>query len=298
MYPFGKGLSKHLPLLLLMLPLLLYVVFALGPSVATIFFSFTNATGIPGVEWKFIGFENYHRFLFSSDSKERIAAVGRSLQFALMVVIIQNGIALLMAVIINKKLRGDVFYRATYFLPVVLGVTITGLIWKLMFNPLGGPVQNVLELFGTRSSFFGSYDIAFELVIFVQVWMYMAYSMTIFLAGLQSIPKDLYEAGYIDGTNKWQAFRHITFPMIAPSFTVNMLLSIIGALQTFDIIYVLTNGAFKTRTLALDVFTTALANNASADFGLASATAMIQFLFVFIVVLISLFYLRRREVEM
>jgi raffinose/stachyose/melibiose transport system permease protein len=298
MYPFGKGLARYLPMALLMIPLLLYVIFGLGPSIATIFFSLTNATGIPGVKWEFIGLENYRRFLFSSDSGERIASAWRSVQFAFSVVVIQNAIALFMAVVINKKLRGDVFYRATYFLPVVLGVTISGLIWKLMFNPIGGPVQSVLEMFGTRSNFFGSYDVAFELVIFVQIWMYMAYSMTIFLAGLQSIPKDMYEAGYIDGTTKWQSFRNITFPMIAPAFTVNMLLSIIGALQTFDIIYVLTNGAFYTRTLALDVFSTAIANNASADFGLASATAMVQFLLVLVVTVIAMIYLRRREVEM
>ncbi len=298
MYPFGKGLARYLPMALLMIPLLLYVIFGLGPSIATIFFSLTNATGIPGVKWEFIGLENYRRFLFSSDSGERIASAWRSVQFAFSVVVIQNAIALFMAIIINKKLRGDVFYRATYFLPVVLGVTISGLIWKLMFNPIGGPVQSVLEMFGTRSNFFGSYDVAFELVIFVQIWMYMAYSMTIFLAGLQSIPKDMYEAGYIDGTTKWQSFRNITFPMIAPAFTVNMLLSIIGALQTFDIIYVLTNGAFYTRTLALDVFSTAIANNASADFGLASATAMVQFLLVLAVTVVAMIYLRRREVEM
>ena len=298
MYPFGKGLARHLPMALLMIPLLLYVVFGLGPSIATIFFSLTNATGIPGVKWEFIGLENYRRFLFSSDSGERIASAWRSVQFAFAVVIIQNAIALFMAIVVNKKLRGDVFYRATYFLPVVLGVTISGLIWKLMFNPIGGPIQSVLEMFGTRSNFFGSYAVAFELVIFVQIWMYMGYSMTIFLAGLQSIPKDLYDAAHIDGTGRWQAFRHVTFPMIAPSTTVNMLLAIIGALQTFDIIYVLTNGGFNTRTLAFDIYRDAIANNTTADYGLASAGAMVLFVFVFVIALFSLVVLRRREVDL
>ena len=298
MYPFGKGLARHLPMALLMIPLLLYVVFGLGPSIATIFFSLTNATGIPGVKWEFIGLENYRRFLFSSDSGERIASAWRSVQFAFAVVIIQNAIALFMAIVVNKKLRGDVFYRATYFLPVVLGVTISGLIWKLMFNPIGGPIQSVLEMFGTRSNFFGSYAVAFELVIFVQIWMYMGYSMTIFLAGLQSIPKDLYDAAHIDGTGRWQAFRHVTFPMIAPSTTVNMLLAIIGALQTFDIIYVLTNGGFNTRTLAFDIYRDAIANNTTADYGLASAGAMVLFVFVFVIAHFSLVVLRRREVAL
>jgi raffinose/stachyose/melibiose transport system permease protein len=124
----------------------------------------------------------------------------------------------------------------------------------------------------------------------------MGYSMLIFLAGLQAIPKDLYEAGHIDGASAWQTFRNITFPLIAPSFTVNILLSLIGALGTFDTIYVLTNGRFHTNTLAVDVFNQAFAG--TLNLGYASAMSMIQFVFIFIVVVISQYYLRRREVQM
>lgn len=297
MYPFGKGVSRLLPYLLLAIPLLLYVLLGFGPSLVTVLFSFTNATGIPGQSWDFIGFDNYWTLFTASNAPDRIASIGRSLYFAFAVVIIQNAVALFMAVIINKKLKGDVFYRAVYFLPVVLGVTVSGLIWQLIANPFGGPAQAILNFFGTSSNFFGDYNIAFELIIFVQIWMYMGYSMTIFLAGLQSIPKDLYEAGYMDGASGWKAFKNITFPMIAPSFTVNMLLSIIGALQTFDIIYVLTGGKFNTTTLAFDVYAMAFGSGTS-DYGLASAVAMIQFVFVFTVSMVALYYLRRREVEM
>lgn len=298
MYPFGRGLARHLPMALLMVPLLLYVVFAFGPSVATVFFSFTDATGLPGMKWSFIGLDNYNKLLNSSDQAERIRSIRNSLEFALLVVVIQNAMGLFMAVVINKRLRGDTFFRATYFLPVVLGVTVSGLVWRMMMNPMGGPLTELFHLFGAKSSFLSSYGSAFEWVVFVQVWMYMGYSMTIFLAGLQSIPKDLYDSGYMDGTTRWQSFRHITFPMIAPALTVNMLLSIIGALQTFDIIYVLTGGGFNTRTLAFDVYRDAIANNTTADYGLASAGAMVLFLFVFIFTLISLYFLRRREVDL
>src|SRR5690606_20529891 len=133
---------------------------------------------------------------------------------------------------------------------------------------------------------------AFWFVIFVQIWMYMGYSLTIFLAGLQAISKDLYEAGYMDGAHGFTSFRHITFPLIAPAFTVNMLLAIIGSLQTFDTIYVLTGGKFNTSTLAFDVYGTAFNVN-GAQYGLASAVAMIQFLFVFVVSMIAVYYLRR-----
>lgn len=297
MYPFGKGLSRHLPMALLMIPVALYVLLAVGPSMVTILFSFTDATGIPGTEWHFIGLENYTTFFTASNAGDQIRGIQRSLYFAFAVVVIQNAIALLLAVLLNKRLKGDVFYRATFFLPVVLGVTVSGLIWQLMFNPMGGPVQKMLNVFGTQSNFFGSYDIAFELIIFVQIWMYMGYSMTIFLAGLQSIPRDLYEAAHIDGARGWAAFRHITFPMIAPAMTVNMLLSIIGALQTFDIIYVLTSGKFETATLAFNVYAAAFGTT-SADYGRASAIAMIQFVFVFIFAIVSMLYFRKREVEL
>ncbi|MDY8095934.1 sugar ABC transporter permease [Paenibacillus polymyxa] len=297
MYPFGKGAARIMPYLLLSIPVLLYLLLGFGPSMVTVLFSFTDATGVPGQTWNFIGFENYTTFFTSSDSGDRIASIGRSLYFAVAVVVIQNAVGLFMAILINKKLKGDVLYRSVFFLPVVLGVTVSGLIWQLLANPLGGPAQALMNFFGTSSNFFGDYDIAFELIIFVQIWMYMGYSMTIFLAGLQSIPSDLYEAGYMDGASGWKAFKNITFPMIAPSFTVNMLLSIIGALQTFDIIYVLTGGKFNTTTLAFDVYATAFGTGTS-DYGLASAVAMIQFVFVFTVSMIALYYLRRREVEM
>lgn len=297
MYPFGKGMARHLPLALLLIPLILYVIFAFGPSMATVFFSFTDATGVPGKEWHFIGLENYYTFFTASDSGDRIKAVGRSIYFAFAVVIIQNAIALFVAILLNKKLRGGVFYKATFFLPVILGVTVSGLIWKLVFNPFGGPAKVIADFLGIQSNFFADYNHAFNLVIFVQIWMYMGYSMTIFLAGLQSIPKDLYEAGYMDGAKGWQAFRSITFPMIAPAFTVNMLLSIIGALQTFDTIYVLTGGLFNTSTLAFDVYGTAFNVN-GAQYGLASAVAMVQFVFVLVVSVVAMYYLRKREVEL
>lgn len=296
MYPFGKGKARLVPYLYLSIPLLLYMVFGFGPSLVTVLFSFTDATGVRGQTWSFIGLENYKTFFGASNAGDRLDAIGRSLYFAFAVVIIQNAVGLFMAILINKKLRGDKLYRAVFFLPVVLGVTVSGLIWQLVANPLGGPAQSLLHFFGTSSNFFGDYNIAFELIIFVQIWMYMGYSMTIFLAGLQSIPSDLYEAGYMDGASGWKAFTNITFPMIAPAFTVNMLLSIIGALQTFDIIYVLTGGKFNTTTLAFDVYATAFGTG-TADYGLASAVAMIQFLFVFTISMVALFYLRRREVE-
>ncbi|UFJ42632.1 sugar ABC transporter permease [Brevibacillus humidisoli] len=295
MYPFGQGPARYLPYLLLLLPLAQYVIFYAGPSLFTVIYSFTDITNVPGKDYHFVGLDNYRDLFFSGNASERWDSIGRTLYFTLVVTVVQNGVALLVAVLINKRLRGDTFFRAVFFLPVVLGVAVVSLIWTMMFDPVGGPVNQIYQLFGYSDTFFGSFEHAFEYIIFVQIWMYMGYSMLIFLAGLQSVPKELYEAGYIDGTTSWKAFRHITFPMIAPAFTVNMLLSIIGAMQTFDIIVATTDGGFNTRTMAYDVYKETF--RGSLEMGLPSALSVIQFLFILVFVVLAVHFLRKREVE-
>jgi raffinose/stachyose/melibiose transport system permease protein len=301
MYPFGKGLKRHLPLALLMIPLGLYVLLGVYPSMMTVIYSFTNIKlGYGNEVWHFAGLTQYKRILFSSNSHEYLDGVWRTVKFAIEVTLIQNAIALFIAIILNKKLRGDVFYRSVFFLPVVLGVAISGLMWLLIFNPMGGFANEFLHFFGAKSSgFLSDRKIALQLVIAVQIWVFMGYSMLIFLSGLQAIPKDLYESASMDGTTQWQAFRFITFPLIAPAFTVNILLSLIGALQTFDTIIILTNGQFDTQTIAYKVYGAAFnaGSGKSIDQGLASGLAMIQFVLVFVVVIFMQYYLRKREVQ-
>lgn len=296
MYPFGKGITRLLPYFLLLFPISLYVIFYFGPSLFSVFYSFTDISTIIGKPWQFVGFKNYNTIFFSSNSSERLKAMTNTLYFTFMVTIIQNLIGLGLAIILNQKLKGDRFYRSVFFLPVVLGVTIVALIWTMMFNPLGGPVQSLYNLFNYSDTFFGSFQHSFNYIIFVQIWQYVGYSMLIFLAGLQSIPKDLYEAGYMDGTNKWQSFRNITFPLIAPAFTVNILLSIIGAMQTYDIVYALTQGNFNTRTIGYDVFNQ-LFRSGKVDAGLPAALSVVQFLFILGFVVLAQYLLRKREVE-
>ncbi|MFP4979012.1 carbohydrate ABC transporter permease [Paenibacillus sp. CN-4] len=295
MYPFGKGFARYIPFLLLLIPVLLYVVFYFGPSIMTVVYSFTDITNVPGSAMNFVGLDNYRDVFFSGNSAERWDSIIRTLYFMFIVTIVQNGVALLVAVIINQKLKGDYFYRAVFFLPVVLGVAVVALVWSMMFDPLSGPVNQLYALFGYKDMFFGSFTHAFGYIIFVQIWMYMGYSMLIFLAGLQSVPKDLYEAGYIDGTTKWQSFKNITFPLIAPSFTVNMLLSIIGAMSTFDIILATTDGRFNTRTMAYDVYKETF--RGSLEMGLPSALSVVQFLIILVFVIVAVKQMRKREVE-
>ncbi|WP_018753315.1 carbohydrate ABC transporter permease [Paenibacillus sanguinis] len=296
MYPFGKGFARYIPFLLLLIPLALYVIFYFGPSMLTVIYSFTDVKNVPGSPIHFVGLGNYYDLFFSGNSGERWRSIANTLIFMLLVTILQNGVGLFVAVLINQRLRGDYFYRAVFFLPVVLGVAVVALIWGMMFDPLSGPVNMLYDwLFGYKDMFFSSFTHAFGYIIFVQIWMYMGYSMLIFLAGLQTVPKDLYEAGYIDGTSKWQSFRHITFPLISPSFTVNMLLSIIGAMSTFDIILATTDGRFNTRTMAYDVYKETF--RGSLEMGLPSALSVIQFLIILAFVVVAVKQMRKREVE-
>ncbi|CAM4237823.1 ABC transporter permease [Paenibacillus macerans] len=296
MYPFGKGFARYVPFLLLLIPLALYVVFYFGPSVLTVIYSFTDVKNIPGSSMNFVGLDNYKDLFFAGNSGERWVSIKNTLIFMFIVTIVQNGVALFVAVLINQRLRGDYFYRAVFFLPVVLGVAVVALVWGMMFDPMSGPVNMLYQsLFGYKDMFFSSFTHAFGYIIFVQIWMYMGYSMLIFLAGLQSVPKDLYEAGYIDGTNRWQSFKNITFPLIAPSFTVNMLLSIIGAMSTFDIILATTDGKFNTRTMAYDVYKETF--RGSLEMGLPSALSVVQFLIILVFVIVAVRQTRKREVE-
>jgi len=295
-YPFGRGWTRAFPYLGLLPALLLYTLFLVGPSLSTIVLSFTNISGVPDTPWQFIGTANYREFFSPALSRDNLDALGRTFIFCISVTLIQNAIALLLAVILNTRLMGHLFFRALFFMPVVLGVTIIGLTWSLVFNPVDGPAEHLLGLFGQNSAFFGSYTAAFPLVIAIQIWSAMGYSLVIFLAGLQTIPQELVEAGRVDGANGWQVFYGITFPLLRPSVTANVLLAIIGSLQTYQIIYVLTRGGFNTSVLGLAIFSTGFAG--SQRQGYASSLSVLQFLIVLFVALLAQLYLRRKEVQL
>lgn len=295
-YPFGRGKTRLLPYVGFLPGILLYIALIVGPSLFTIVFSFTDISGVPDAPWKFIGLANYQEFFQPSTSRDNWDALGHTFIFCISVTLIQNALALLLAIILNTRIKGHMFFRTLFFLPVVLGVTVIGLMWSLVFNPVDGPAEHLLGLFGHSSAFLGSYEAAFPIVIGVQIWSAMGYSVLIFMAGLQTMPQELIEAGRVDGANSWQRFWGILLPLLRPSVTINVLLAIIGSLQTYQIIYVLTRGGFNTSVLGLAIFNTGFAG--SLRQGYASALSVIQFLIILVVTLCFQFYLRRKEVQL
>lgn len=211
--------------------------------------------------------------------------------------------ALAIALLLNLPIRGRNFFRAIVFMPTILGVTVSGLIWSLIFNPSGGPMQSLLSLFGTESAFFGDPHVALALVILVHVWMQLGVSVIIFLAGLQAIPAELYEVANIDGAGAWQRFRNVTMPLLAPSVTANVLMGVVNAMNSYQLTYVLTGPSNRsTQVLSLLVYVQAFGGESgtsvSQSQGYAAAIATVQFLLVGVIALATLTYLRRREAKL
>jgi len=275
--------------------LAVFIAFELVPALGTSIFSLTDYTGLPHAPVNWVGLQNY-RDLLTGGQTFLIRALQVTVIFSLLVTAVQNGLAVLIAWLLNSGLRGQVAARSLVFLPVVLGATINGLTWYVMFNPLGGPVTMVLGALGVRANLLGNTATALYAVIWVQIWTYLGFSMMVFLAGMQGIPAEVYEAGKIDGTSPWSAFRYLTIPLLAPSITINVLLAIIGTITGFELIFVLTDGgpAFSSQTLGMWVFNQAFFSGNRLP-GYAAAIANCTIAIVFVIVLAMQYYLRRRE---
>lgn len=301
-YPFGRGWAYVLPLLLLLPGFILYLMIAMGPSIATGVYSFTDATGIRGAPVNWVGLENYEEFLFRGvASRDNIAALRRTLVFCFFVTTIQFTFGLIMALILNQRLRGRTFFRTLYFMPVILGVAIQGLIWKLFLLPRGGPVAQLFGLLGIQSEFLGGQPAeAFAWVIVVQIWANMGITMVIFLAGLQTISSEYYEAARIDGANSWQIFRNVTWPLLTPSINTNLVLNVIGSLQAWQLFLVLIGYRNGTQVLGYLVYATGFGQTSGSTAsafrqGFAAAGSIVLFFLVLIIGLSTQYYVNRRE---
>ena len=299
-YHFGRGWSRMVPYLLLAPGILFYFIIALGPSLATAVYSFTDAT-LPGAPVNWIGLENYRQFLFLGQaSLDNLWVVWRTLVFCFFVTTVQFTIGLVVAIIINQKLMGRNIFRTLYFMPVILGAVIQGLIWSLFLYPVTGPLAKILAIFGINSLFLGGQATeAFGWVIVVQIWANMGTTMIIFLSGLQTIPNEMYEAARIDGASAWQVFRNVTWPLLTPSVNTNLILNIIGSLQAWQLFLVLLGYKQGTQVLGYLIYATGVGTSGgvSASFrqGYAAAASIVLFLLVLVIGMAVQTFLRRRE---
>lgn len=228
----------------LILPLALYIIFFLLPSLMGVGYSFTdwNARSVLNGT-HFVGLDNYIE-IFTSN-KSYMEGIGHTLMFTIVSNIVKLIPALLIAIMLQEGIKGKGFYRTVMYLPSILPFVIIGLIFKSILNYNNGLLNAVLEtlhLGFLKQKWLSDLGMVWKSIFGVDAWRGIGYVMTIFLAGLQTIPRSYYEAAQIDGANFWQRLRYVTLPMLTGSIMINLVFGITYGLKVFDIIYVLTNG--------------------------------------------------------
>lgn len=235
--------KKVYPYWFLIVPLVLYGVFFLLPSILGIFYSFTDWNARSMGEVNFVGLKNYIE-IFTSD-KNYLSGIGHTLMFTIASNIVKLVPALFLAIMLQEGLKGKNFYRTILYLPSILPFVIIGITFKSVLNYDTGLLNGFLDavhLGFLKQKWLSDLNIVWGSVIGVDAWRGIGYVMTIFIAGLGAIPKTYYEAAQIDGASFWQRLKSITLPMLTGSIMINLVFGITYGLKVFDIIYVLTNG--------------------------------------------------------
>lgn len=282
--------------LLFMLPaFLIFTLFIMIPMAGSFYFSLTDWDGL-NPSFHFIGIKNYEKLIHDS---EVWIALKNTVVFALLVTILQNVLSLLLAILVDGSSWIMRFLRVFYLVPALLSALAIGFIWSYLYNPVFGIINAGLESIGLgqwAQDWLGNPKWSMYSVVFTNIWQWTGLSIVIYLAGLQAISADLYEAGDIDGVSRWQRFTKITFPLIAPAFTVNILISIIGSMKVFDLIFVMTKGGPGTATESLSILLYKKAFNFN-EMGYGTSIAIVMFVIILLISVFQLRILRGREIE-
>ncbi|WP_158289320.1 carbohydrate ABC transporter permease [Paenibacillus flagellatus] len=276
--------------------LAVYIVFFIYPSVGSIYYSFTDWHGLEK-NIAFVGWDNYARIV---QDEAFATALSNTLRLVVVVSIVQNVAALALAIGLNGSIRTKKLLRTMFFMPAVISALSVGFVWSYIYNPVDGILNAALRAVGLsawENDWLGNADIVLYSIMGIIVWQNVGYAMVIYLAGLQGISDSYYEAAAIEGAGPWQRFRAITLPLIGPATTVNVMLSVIGCLKMFDIIYATTGGGpgYATETIASLLFSNAFGGR--NEYGYGAAIAIVLYVLIFVVSWIMLKFFRSREVE-
>ncbi len=224
----------------------IFLVPALGLMLMFVFYPMLSAGWISLNDWNLLGemkFSGLENFKTLWQDQQWWDCLKRTFTYTLCYVPALYIMSLLLAMIVHKIPKGSGFFRTAYFMPVILSSVVTGLIWKLMYDERTGVINNVLEaVIDQRIPWLSSVEWSMPAVLIVHVWMQMGYYMIIFLAGLQDIPKEYYEAASIDGANSWHTFWNVTMPGLSNTSVFILVMSVINSFQAYDHIATLTGG--------------------------------------------------------
>ncbi|NPV07888.1 MAG: sugar ABC transporter permease [Anaerolineae bacterium] len=264
---------------LFILPWILgFLFFTIGPMIASFYFSFTDYSLLEPSKW--VGLDNYRK-LFSADDKFGIS-LSVTFRYSLASVPLGMVLALTVAMLLNQRVPGMRFYRTAFYLPSLLGGVALTLIWMWIFSPAYGLLNTFLKMIGLEGPlWFQSQVWALPGLIIMSLWG-VGGRMIIFLAGLQNIPGHLYEAAEMDGAGAMRRFWHVTVPMLTPTIFFNLVMGIIGSLQTFAQAFIATQGGPNNATLFYGLY---LYQNAFQYFEMGYASALAWILFAIILAL-------------
>ncbi|MFG6367926.1 MAG: sugar ABC transporter permease [Lachnospiraceae bacterium] len=279
--------------LLITIPILaLFVCFNTIPLIRGVIYSFTNFKGFGSYDW--IGFRNYID-LFTD------ARVGKSYLFtfklAVVTTIVVNVISLILALALNSKIRAKSFFRGAYFLPNILGALVVGYIFNYFFTYILPAVGAMIGSDSLSKSILSNPSSAWLGIMVVCSWQAVAMNTIIYISGLQTVPEDVYEAGGLDGATGWKQFRYLTFPLIIPFFSINMVLSVKNFLMVFDQIMALTKGgpAQSTESISYLIYNNGMSGG---QFGFQSANAVIFFIVIVTVSVAQMKFTGKKEEQL
>jgi raffinose/stachyose/melibiose transport system permease protein len=279
--------------LLITIPILaLFICFNTIPLIRGVIYSFTNFKGFGSYDW--VGFRNYAD-LFTD------ARVGKSYWFtfklAVVTTVVVNVLSLLLALALNSKIRAKSFFRGAYFLPNILGSLVVAYIFNYFFTYILPAVADMIGIEALRTSILSNPGTAWLGVMVVCAWQAIAMNTIIYISGLQTVPEDVYEAGGLDGATGWKQFKYLTFPLIIPFFSINMVLCIKNFLMVFDQIMALTKGgpAQSTESISYLIYNNGMSGG---QFGFQSANAVVFFIVIVIVSVAQMKFSGKKEEQL
>jgi multiple sugar transport system permease protein len=281
-----------LPLIFIAPAVAVLLALSIYPLVYSVTISLQRETA-SGTTW---GLGNFAR-LFSDNFFW--TAMAHTFVYAIAALVCEFLLGLGLALLLNAQIRGRAFFRASLLVPMMLPAVVVGVVWRLMLNPDFGAINGTLRRIGINTeslTWTASPKLAMLAVIAVDVWQWTPFVFLVLLAGLQAIPQEPYEAALIDGSSRWQTFRHVTLPLLKPSILIVLLLRTMDLLRVFDQIFILTEGGpgFATETISLYIYRTAFR---FFDFGYAAAMSFVLLALTNVISVIYIKFLQAREVN-
>ena len=275
--------KKLTPWLFLAFPLALYILWVVGPAFYTMYLSLTDWDGLSKPH--FIGLENY-RVLF--DDPVFTKSLINNVKWLFIFIFLPVCLGLALAMILNKNIRGEKFFKAAIYSPMILSPAVIGLIWGWMYDPSGGLINTTLTAVGLKfltRGWLSDPKLVLYCIIGAAAWRHTGYVMVLYLTGLKGIPISVIEAARVDGASGWKLFLHILFPLLKPSTIIVVVVTVIESLRAFDMVNMMTQGGpFNSSNVLANFMYIEAFHNYRMGFGAGIAVILFLIMFVFIVI--------------